>query len=93
MTLPTRSNEFGSLVRRSVNISFLAFFITHFDQSTPESRSIGCSVFWSVDQLEFAFSPLPNRVLDVIRGNGYIEASDLCPQFVKNFIACFFDNS
>ena len=30
---------------------------------------------------------------DSIRGNGYIEASELCPQFEKNLIACFFDNS
>ena len=29
-------------------------------------------------------------VLDSIRGNGYIEASELCPQFQKNLIACFF---
>ena len=29
------------------------------------------------------------RVNDAIRGNGYFEASELCPQFVKNLIACF----
>ena len=36
---------------------------------------------------------LEDNGLDSIRGNGYIEASELCPQFEKNLIACFFDNS
>ena len=29
---------------------------------------------------------------DVICANGYFEASELCPQFERNLIACFFDN-
>ena len=28
-------------------------------------------------------------VLDVIRGNGYLGAPELCPQFEKNLNACF----
>ena len=29
------------------------------------------------------------KPFDVIRGNGYFEASELCPQFEKNLFACF----
>ena len=60
--------------------------------ASEEATSWKERAFGYVETHKEQFSALQG-IGDSIRGNGYIESSELYPQFEKNLIACFFDNS